>query len=87
MLVRRKLIQLSSVLVMFALVVFYFLSILTSRRDSSEYGEHDRGHSIMSPGEGEVITTTVDHSAGLACSNMKLAGGMEAMLQSWHRTK
>ena len=64
MLVRRKLIQLSSVLVMFALVVFYFLSILTSRRDSSEYVEHDRGHSIMSPGEKEVITTTVDHSAG-----------------------
>ena len=63
MFVRRKLIQLSSVLVMFALVVFYFLSILTSRRDSSEYGEHDHRHSIiMSPGE-EVITTTVDHSA------------------------
>ena len=64
MFVRRKLIQLSSVLLMFLLVVFYFLSILTSRRDSSEYDEYDRRYSIMSPGEEKVITTTVDYSAG-----------------------
>ena len=61
MLVRRKFIQLSSVLLMFALVVVYFLSVLTSRRDSFEYDP--REVSIMSPDEKKVITMAVDYGA------------------------
>ena len=61
MLVKRKFIQLSSVLLMFALVVVYFLSVLTSRRDSFEY--NPREVSIGSPDEKKVITMAVDYGA------------------------
>ena len=76
MFVRRKLIQLSSVLLMFGLVVFYFLSILTSRRDSSEYDL--REGSIVSPGEEKkVITTTVGYSARKVASSSLTTNAIE----------